>query len=46
MENRLTENKMGVMPIGKLVFSMSLPAVISMTLQAVYNIVDSLFVAQ
>ena len=46
MENKLTENKMGVMPIGKLIFSMSLPAVISMTLQAVYNVVDSLFVAQ
>lgn len=38
------ENKMGVMPIGKLVVSMSLPIVISMLVQALYNIVDSYFV--
>ncbi len=40
-----TENKMGVMPVGKLVFSMSLPMMISMLVQALYNIVDSLFVS-
>lgn len=40
------ENKMGVMPIGKLLISMSLPMMISMLVQAMYNIVDSIFVAQ
>ena len=40
------ENKMGVMPIPKLLISMSLPMVISMLVQAFYNIVDSMFVAQ
>lgn len=40
------ENKMGVMPIPKLLFQMSLPMVISMLIQALYNIVDSMFVAQ
>jgi putative MATE family efflux protein len=38
------ENKMGVMPIPKLIFNMSIPMVISMLLQALYNIVDSAFV--
>lgn len=40
------ENKMGVMPVGKLVFNMSLPMMISMLVQALYNIVDSIFVAK
>ena len=40
------ENKMGVMPIGKLLFGMSIPMMISMLVQALYNIVDSIFVAQ
>lgn len=40
------ENKMGVLPVGKLVFSMSLPMMVSMMVQALYNIVDSLFVSQ
>ncbi len=39
------ENKMGVMPVGKLVISMSLPIVISMLVQALYNLVDSVFVS-
>lgn len=42
----LPENKMGVMPVPKLLYSMAIPAICSMTLQAVYNIVDSIFVAQ
>lgn len=42
----VTENKMGTMPIGKLVFNMSLPMMISMLVQALYNIVDSIFVAK
>ena len=40
------ENKMGVMPVNKLLLSMSVPMVISMLVQAMYNIVDSMFVAQ
>ena len=40
------ENKMGVMPIPKLILNMSLPIVASMLVQALYNIVDSFFVAQ
>ena len=39
------ENKMGVMPINKLLISMSLPMIISMLVQALYNIVDSVFVS-
>lgn len=40
------ENKMGVMPIGKLIISMSLPMMLSMLVQALYNIVDSVWVAK
>lgn len=39
------ENKMGVMPVPKLLITMSLPMMISMLVQALYNIVDSMFVA-
>lgn len=41
-----TENKMGTMPINKLLVNISLPMVVSMLVQALYNIVDSVFVAQ
>ena len=41
----MEENKMGVMPIGKLLVNMSLPMVASMMIQALYNIVDSIFVS-
>lgn len=41
-----TENKMGVMPIPKLVINMALPMIISMLIQALYNIVDSAFVGR
>lgn len=41
----LQENKMGVMPIPGLLFSMALPMMISMLVQALYNIVDSIFVS-
>ena len=37
---------MGYMPIGKLLFSMALPMILSMLVQALYNVVDSIFVAQ
>lgn len=40
------ENKMGVMPVNKLLLSMSLPMMLSMLVQALYNIVDSIFVSQ
>jgi len=40
------ENKMGSMPVNKLLITMSLPMIISMLVQAMYNIVDSIFVAQ
>lgn len=40
-----SENKLGVMPIGRLLASMSLPMMVSMFVQALYNIVDSIFVA-
>lgn len=40
------ENKMGTMPVGKLLFNMSLPMMVSMLVQALYNIVDSIFVAK
>lgn len=40
------ENKMGVMPVNQLLLNMSLPMMISMLVQALYNIVDSIFVAK
>lgn len=46
MSNQAQENKMGVMPVNKLLISMSLPMMVSMLVQALYNIVDSIFVAQ
>lgn len=42
----VAENKMGTMPIGRLLFNMSLPMMVSMLVQALYNIVDSIFVAK
>ena len=42
----LQENKMGVMPVGKLLTNMALPMIISMLIQALYNVVDSIYVAQ
>ena len=46
MEKKMKENKMAVMPIGRLLFNMSLPMVISMLVQALYNVVDSAFIAK
>ncbi len=40
------ENKMGVMPVRRLLVTMSLPMMISMLVQALYNVVDSIFVAR
>lgn len=44
--NVVKENKMGTMPINKLLISMSLPMIISMLVQALYNVVDSIFVSK
>lgn len=40
------ENKMGIMPVPRLVITMSFPIMVSMLVQSLYNIVDSMFVAQ
>lgn len=40
----MEQNKMGVMPVNKLIINMSLPMIVSMLVQAMYNIVDSVFV--
>ena len=45
-ETTVKENKMGVVPVKTLIISMSLPMMISMLVQALYNVVDSIFVAQ
>ena len=42
----VTENKMAVRPVGSLIISMGLPIMISMMIQALYNVVDSIFIAQ
>ena len=46
MSNTMKENKMGTMPVNKLLINMALPMMISMLVQALYNIVDSIFVAR
>lgn len=43
--SNIEENKMGVMPVNKLLLGMSIPMMISMLVQAMYNIVDSIFVS-
>ncbi len=42
----MQENKMGVMPVNKLLITMSAPMMLSMLVQALYNVVDSIFVAR
>lgn len=46
MQERLKSDKMGTTPIGKLLIRMALPAMLSMFVQALYNIVDSIFIGQ
>ncbi len=46
MSGQVRENKMGIMPVGKLLMNMSLPMMIAMLVQALYNVVDSYFVAK
>ncbi len=45
-QNITKDNKMRYTPVGKLLFSMAIPAIFSMLIQALYNVVDSLFVAR
>ena len=45
-ETTSRSDKLGTMPIGKLLASMSIPAIFSMLVQSLYNIVDSIFVSQ
>ena len=42
----LQENKMGVMPVGRLLANMAIPMVLSMLVQALYNVVDSIYISQ
>ncbi|MBE6123535.1 MAG: MATE family efflux transporter [Erysipelotrichaceae bacterium] len=44
--NREKQNKLGTMPVGKLLVSMAVPMMLSFFIQALYNIVDSMFVAR
>ena len=44
--NALKENKMGTMPLGKLLVNMAVPMVLAMLVQALYNVVDSLYVSR
>ena len=44
-QNQQAQNKMGIEPVGKLLASMAWPAILSMSLNALYNIVDSIFVS-
>lgn len=45
-ENKTGENKMGTMEVNKLVIQVALPIIVSMTIQGLYNVVDSIFVAK
>lgn len=45
-EETIQENKMGTMPVNRLLITMSIPMIISMLVQALYNVVDSVFVSQ
>ena len=46
MQPNLRENKMGVMPIGKLLANMAVPMILSMLVQALYNVVDSIYISR
>ena len=46
MNSPLKENKMGVLPVGRLLLGMALPMALSMLVQAFYNVVDSVFVSR
>ena len=42
----VSENKMGVMPVGRLLMNMATPMIIAMMVQALYNVVDSVYVSR
>ena len=44
--SEVKENKMGTLPVKRLIVGMSLPMMVSMLVQALYNIVDSMFVSR
>ncbi len=44
--SKVKNNKMAEKPIGALLFSMSLPAIFSMLIQALYNIVDTIYISE
>ena len=44
VQHMKTKNKMGTVPVNPLIWSMGLPMLLSMILQAVYNVVDTIFV--
>ena len=46
MQASLRENKMGVMPVGKLLINMAVPMILSMLVQALYNVVDSIYISR
>lgn len=46
MQPTLRENKMGVMPVGKLLANMAIPMILSMLVQALYNVVDSIYISR
>ena len=46
MQGNLRENKMGVMPVGKLLANMAIPMILSMLVQALYNVVDSIYISR
>lgn len=46
MSDKPMENKMGVMPVGKLLANMAIPMIASMLVQALYNIVDSIYISR
>lgn len=46
VKNTPPQNKMATVPVGKLMLSMSLPLMLSMIMEALYNVVDSLFIAR
>ena len=46
MQHNLRENKMGTMPIGKLLANMAVPMILSMLVQALYNVVDSIYISR
>ena len=46
MSDKPMENKMGIMPVGKLLANMAIPMIASMLVQALYNIVDSIYISR